>query len=118
MLQKLEVFRAILVCDSDVTGAARNFVTSMQPKYQIELFNTSELLVDITEHELVPKHVVLSDEDKQVLLKRYNLKESQLPRMLLADPISRYFGLHRGQVVKIIRPSETAGRYVTYRIVN
>ena len=110
--------RSILIVQSGgLTPFARSALQMVEDEYKIEHFKESELLVDITEHELVPKHVVLKNSEKLELLARYKLKESQLPRLRVNDPVARYFGLVRGEVVKIIRPSETAGRYVTYRIV-
>jgi len=110
------VSNAIMVLKVDITPFAKQAVQEMSDSFRIEHFKESELLVDITKHQLVPTHQVLTANEKSELLKRYRLKDTQLPRIQPNDPIARYYGMKRGQVVKIIRPSETAGRYVTYRI--
>ena len=110
------VSRCIVVIKQSLTPSAAKVMASLAPKYVMEQFGEAELVVNITEHKLVPLHVVLGDEEKQALLQRYRLKETQLPRILVTDPVARYYGMRRGQVVKIVRPSETAGRYVTYRL--
>ncbi|KAF1816386.1 RPB5 subunit of DNA-directed RNA polymerase [Eremomyces bilateralis CBS 781.70] len=109
-------YTGILVHGVDMTPSARKLIPTVLP-HIIELFKETDLLVNITKHELVPKHILLSREEKAKLLERYRLKESQLPRMQVNDPVARYMGLRRGQVVKIIRRSETAGRYASYRWV-
>ena len=116
-MQEENIYRAILVVRQGMTPSAKQALIAMAPKYVIEMFLEAELLFNVTEHQLVPEHIVLTNEEKKELLDRYKLKESQLPRMQTLDPISRYFGLKKGQVVKIVRPSETSGRYVSYRLV-
>ena len=115
-MREMGIKRAILVLRQGITPFAKQGVAEMSDEFSIEHFREAELLIDITEHHLVPEHVVLSEEEKKALLARYRLKEFQLPRIQPTDPVARYFGMKRGQIVKIIRPSETAGRYVTYRI--
>ena len=82
----------------------------------IEAFKEKELVVNITQHDLVPLHEVLSAEEKASLLVRYRIGERQLPVIQVTDPIARYYGLRPGQVLRIKRKSPTAGRYITYRI--
>ncbi|KAJ8270092.1 hypothetical protein GJAV_G00110240 [Gymnothorax javanicus] len=128
-MQEENITRAIIVVQMGMTPSAKQSpalgrvlastksLVDMAPKYILEQFLQQELLINITEHELVPEHIVMTKEEVTELLARYKLKESQLPRIQAGDPVARYFGLKRGQVVKIIRPSETAGRYITYRLV-
>eukprot|EP00123_Amoebidium_parasiticum_P019412 comp25125_c0_seq1/m.46958 comp25125_c0_seq1/g.46958 ORF comp25125_c0_seq1/g.46958 comp25125_c0_seq1/m.46958 type:complete len:211 (-) comp25125_c0_seq1:213-845(-) len=115
-MQAESVYRSIIVVIDGISPMAKGQLNKV-PKYTMEMFLESELLVNIMEHELVPKHIILTEEEKKEVLNRYKLKDSQLPRMQKSDPVARYFGLNRGQLVKIVRPSETAGRYTTYRLV-
>jgi len=123
-MEKEKITRAILILKRGITTFAKRILSEManpadtsKPRRIVELFEELELLVNITEHVFVPRHVLLNEEEKRVLLAKYKLKETQLPRIQHIDPIARFYGLQKGNVVKIIRPSETAGRYVTYRLV-
>lgn len=64
------VFRAILIYKKTLTPPASKIIGQMAHKYLIERFEESELVVNITEHHLVPKHSVLTNEDKEQLLER------------------------------------------------
>lgn len=102
-MQEENIHRAIVVVQAGMTPSAKQSLVDMAPKYILEQFLESELLINITEHELVPEHVVMTPEEKQELLSRYKLKENMLMRIQAGDPVARYFGLKRGQVSGLFR---------------
>ncbi|MBI5061576.1 MAG: DNA-directed RNA polymerase subunit H [Candidatus Aenigmarchaeota archaeon] len=74
---------------------------------------------NITTHELVPKHVILTEKEKKALLEKYNISVNELPKILVTDPIVKDIKAKTGDVIKITRKSHTAGESVYYRgVVN
>lgn len=71
----------------------------------------------ILEHELVPKHEVMTADEVAELLKRYGLRKEQLPKIKKSDPVIREIKAEVGDVVRITRRSRTAGKSLSYRLV-
>lgn len=72
---------------------------------------------DVTKHKLVPEHIILSDAEVKKVLKRYNAKLENLPKILASDPAIIQLDVKPGQVIKIARKSPTANTFIIYRQV-
>ena len=73
--------------------------------------------IDVFQHELVPKHILLSKDEREAILNRYRIKPYQLPRIKKSDPAVVALKAKSGDVIKIIRKGVTAGESVYYRYV-
>jgi DNA-directed RNA polymerase subunit H len=74
--------------------------------------------INILNHELVPKHVILTGEEKKKVMKMYGIKKvNQLPKIFKSDPVIGLLKAKPGDLVKIIRKSDITGESTYYRVV-
>ncbi len=72
---------------------------------------------NIMENFLVPKHELISEDEKTELLNKYNINPKQLPKILSSDPIVKEMGAKVGDVIKITRNEPGVGKTIYYRVV-
>lgn len=68
-------------------------------------------------HKLVPEHILLSDNEAHQVLRKYEIEKEQLPKIKITDPVIMEIGAQVGDIVRIIRQSQTAGEAEFYRLV-
>jgi DNA-directed RNA polymerase subunit H len=73
-------------------------------------------MVDVTQHELVPEHNVLPEEELDAVLVEYGIKRTDLPKIKQSDP-ALPDDAEIGDVVEIVRDSRTTDRATVYRLV-
>ena len=76
-----------------------------------------ERQLDILEHELVPKHILLDKKEAEKMLKQYKIEPYQLPYIKSSDPVVTAIEAKSGDIIKIVRKSPTASEAVAYRYV-
>ena len=60
--------------------------------------------INILGHDLVPKHIVLSEAEKNKVMKKFGIKRvSQFPKIFKNDPALRDLEVNAGTLIKIIR---------------
>ena len=109
---------AIIVYKESITPfAVKEIEDDISKKVNIEQFKLEALLYNVTHNDLVPKHVVLTKHERDAYLSKHNLVADKLPKIFTSDPVVQYYGLKRGQMVKIERFSPEGHAYFYYRIV-
>jgi len=78
-------------------------------------------------HHLAPPHQILSEEETRKVLEELGASPERLPKILVTDPGLRtdpkYDGLRErgeplvGRLVRVHRPSATAGKAIAYRLI-
>lgn len=71
----------------------------------------------VPDHIYVPKHEIISKEEAEKVLQKYNCKPTELPLILISDPAIIELGVKPGDMIKITRKSPTAGQGIYYRYV-
>lgn len=116
VLQKTDTL--IIVMKQEVNDTLIHILNEIWEKEQIfiVIHTLDRLQFNILEHQYVPDHTVLSDVEKEAVVKKYNITDSkQMPSISRYDPVSLAIGLRPGQVCKIIRPSKTSVNSIYYR---
>jgi len=80
-----------------------------------EFFFENEMLEDIPSKIFIPKHILLTKEEKKELAEVFD--EKDIGKILLFDIMTRYYNANVGDIFRIIRPSLTAGYNIYYRKV-
>ena len=88
-----------------------------QEGIHIVIFSLDRLQFNILEHSYVPKHTILTEQETQEMMMRYNVSNTDmLPNISRYDPVAMAIGMRPGQVCLIERFSKTAVKTAYYRV--
>jgi len=87
-------------------------------KHHTQIFPENSLLENIIDHHDQPvEFQLLTPYEMEQVKKEYNINDYTLSKYSRHDPIVKYYGLKKGDIVRIIRASPVSGLAIAYRIV-
>lgn len=94
------------------------FTEILQSHNNIEIFMIQDLFHNLYNNVLQPKYELLTNEEKLILKKNYDIYNYQLiPKIKKSDIIVRFFNAKVNDIFKITRFNNEYGKDIYYRIV-
>jgi len=113
-LKNLKMSRGILIYEETPTPPVKNAIDNVpNTELTIELFSSQDLQFNITKHIYVPKHFKVVDAEELKNLKKEFKNGQLLPVLRTTDPITKFYGFCKGDIIRILRRDNT----VAYRFV-
>lgn len=75
------------------------------------------MAMDVSNHESVPQHRKLEEDEVEEVLEKYDADKDQLPKIERTDAALKQMDAEVGDVIEIRRESPTAGKTTYYRTV-
>jgi DNA-directed RNA polymerase subunit H (RpoH/RPB5) len=99
-----------------VLNSVRKYI-SKDENPLLQIFDIRNIQVDKSLHVKVPRHRILTSNEASQLEVRFNISKprDQLPWIDSQDPMAKWIGERPGDIVEIIRFSESAGASSYYR---
>ncbi|HYY48591.1 MAG TPA: DNA-directed RNA polymerase subunit H [Thermoplasmata archaeon] len=77
---------------------------------------------NVLEHQLVPEHRLVAEEEAERILKAMKITRDQLPKIRKSDPVIQVLEkvegpIEEGRIIRVTRVSGTAGVSEAYRLV-
>tara|TARA_B100001057_G_scaffold241413_1_gene241735 strand:- start:12274 stop:12897 length:624 start_codon:yes stop_codon:yes gene_type:complete len=82
----------------------------------VTVINIQRLQFNILNHSMVPKHKILREEEKDLVIKKFNIVDDNIPEISRFDPVAQVIGIRPGEYCEITRPSKTSITSEFYRI--
>jgi len=83
---------------------------------KLEFFEYQHLAYCVADHEIQPKHFIMSKKSKNIVLSRYKIKQEKLPKIKESDPLAKFYGLEKGDMMKFICTNGAQEYSTRYRI--
>ncbi len=71
----------------------------------------------VPDHIFVPKHEILTKAEAEAVLAKFNCQPTELPLIMASDPAIVGMDVKPGDMIRIVRNSDTAGTSIYYRYV-